>query len=79
MNANILAMESNKQFKGQSINIGSGSNYSVNEIAEAFGGPVEFVGNVIEPKTTLADNSLAKSQLGWETTKDVIEWIKENK
>ena len=49
-------MESNKQFKGQSINIGSGSNYSVNEIAEAFGGPVEFVGNVIEPKTTLADN-----------------------
>jgi nucleoside-diphosphate-sugar epimerase len=79
VNANILAMESNKQFKGQSINIGSGSNYSVNEIAETFGGPVEFVGNVVEPKVTLADNSLAKSQLGWETTKDVIEWIKENK
>jgi UDP-glucose 4-epimerase len=76
--ANILAMTNPNVGNGEIFNIGNGNNYSVNEIAAAFGRPVEFIGNVIEPKITLADNSKAKKILGWKTTQDVLEWIVNN-
>jgi UDP-glucose 4-epimerase len=79
VSANILAMESHKVGKAEIFNIGNGDNYSVNEIANAFGGEKEFIGNVIEPRITLADNTKAKEVLGWKTTQDAVEWIKENK
>ncbi len=47
VSANILAMESNKVGKAEVFNIGNGDNYSVNEIANAFGGEKEFIGDVI--------------------------------
>lgn len=74
--ANILAMDNDRVGNGDVFNIGNGKNYSVNEIAAAFGGPVEFIGEVLEPRQTLADNTKAKEKLGWNTTQDVIEWIK---
>lgn len=77
--ANILAAESDKVGKGEVINIGAGKNYSVNELAEMIGGPTKFIGNRIEPKETLADNSLAKELLGWEPTVELTEWLKEYK
>ena len=77
--ANILAAKSNKVGKGDVINIGTGKNYSVNELAKMIGGPTKFIGNRIEPKETLADNSLAKKLLGWEPTVDLPEWIKKYK
>jgi len=43
------------------------------------GGPTKFIGDRIEPKETLADNSLAKKLLGWEPTVDLSEWLKEYK
>lgn len=73
--ANILAMENDNACNGEIFNIGNGNNYSVNEIAKAFGGPVEFIGEVLEPRQTLADNTKAKEKLGWNTTQDVLEWI----
>jgi UDP-glucose 4-epimerase len=76
--ANILAMTNPNVGNGEIFNIGNGNNYSVNEIAAAFGGSVEFIGNVVEPKITLADNSKAKKFLGWKTTQDVLEWIIRN-
>jgi nucleoside-diphosphate-sugar epimerase len=79
VSANILAMESNKIGKAEVFNIGNGDNYSVNEIAKAFGGEKEFIGDVIEPRITLADNTKAKEILGWKTTQDAVEWIKKNK
>jgi len=77
--ANILAAKSNKVGKGDVINIGTGKNYSVNELAKMIGGPTKFIGNRIEPKETLADNSLAKKLLGWKPTVNLIEWLKEYK
>jgi len=77
--ANILATKSNKVGKGEVINIGTGKNYSVNELAKMIGGPTKFIGNRIEPKETLADNSLAKKLLGWEPTVDLPEWLEEYK
>lgn len=79
VSANMLAMESNKVGNAEVFNIGNGDNYSVNEIADAFGGEKEFIGDLIEPRITLANNSKAKKVLGWKPTQDAVEWIKENK
>ena len=64
--ANILAATSERVGKGESINIGTGKKYSVNEIAKLVGGPTESLPPRIEPKDSLADISLAKFLLDWE-------------
>jgi UDP-glucose 4-epimerase len=63
--ANILAAESPNVGKGEVINIGTGREVSVQEIAKLIGGPVEHIPARLEPKHTLADNTLAKKLLGW--------------
>lgn len=63
--ANILAMESDKVGNGEVINIGAGNNKSVLEIAKLIGGEYEFIPARIEPRNTLADNTLARELLGW--------------
>jgi UDP-glucose 4-epimerase len=67
VNANIRAMESNPNipFNGQVFNIGYGKSISINEIASYFGGEKKYIGNVLEPRETLADNIKAKTILGW--------------
>ena len=68
VNANIRAMEANPNimFNGQSFNIGYGKSVSINEIASYFGGEIKYIGKVLEPKETLADNFKARTHLGWE-------------
>jgi len=73
--ANILAAESATVGKGEVMNIGRGKNFSVNELVEMIGGPVKHIEPRIEPKETLADNSLAKKLIGWEPTVDLPEWL----
>ena len=63
--ANLLAAESDSVGKGEVLNIGAGSNASVNRIAELIGGPVEHIPPRLEPMHTLADNSRARSLLLW--------------
>ena len=77
--ANILAMKSEKVGKGEVINIGRGQNCSVKKIAELIGGAAEYIPARLEPKDTLADNSLAKKLLGWEPTISIEEGIQELK
>lgn len=67
--ANLLAMESQQVGKGEIINIGTGKNHSILEVAALIGGPTMF----IEPRQgevreTLADNRRAREFLGWEPT-----------
>jgi UDP-glucose 4-epimerase len=70
--ANILACESKKAGKGETINIGSGRNPSILEIAKLIAGQgknaakIEHIAPRIEPHDTLADISKAKKLLGWE-------------
>jgi len=73
--ANILAAESEKVGKGEVINIGRGHNFSINELADMIGGPKKYIEPRIEPKVTLADNSLARELLGWEPTVNLPEWL----
>ncbi len=77
--ANILAAESEKANKGEAINIGRGKNYSVNEVAAMIGGETINIPPRIEPKETLANNTLARELLGWEPNVNLPEWIKEYK
>ena len=73
--ANILAMNSDKVGSGESINIGNGDNRSVNQIADLVGGERKFIGERLEPRETLADNSKAKKLLGWSPTTTVEDWM----
>ncbi|MEI6494808.1 MAG: NAD-dependent epimerase/dehydratase family protein [bacterium] len=77
--ANILAAESEKVGKGEVINIGVGKNHSIKQLAELIGGPIEHVAPRIEPRDTLADNSLARELIGWEPQEDFAKGISELK
>lgn len=77
--ANILAMKGDKVGKGEVINIGGTNKYSVNQIAELIGGPIEYIPPRIEPKDTQADISKAKELLNWKPQVSLEEGILELK
>lgn len=63
--ANILAWEKEVP-PGEIINIGTGRNYSINEVSQLIGGPtVNISPRLGEYRMTLADNTKAKTLLGW--------------
>jgi len=63
--ANLKAMISNKVGKGEAINIGTGNEYSVNEIAKLVGGEVVYIEPRIEPRAISVDIKKAVELLGW--------------
>ncbi len=71
--------ESTGHITGQLFELGTGNNYSINEVADAFGEdyPREYIdrrpGEMLE---TLCVDTLAKDVLGWKPKKDLIEYIK---
>ena len=75
VNANILASKSKKVGNGEVINIGNGDNRSINDIADMIGGERIHREPVIEPRETLADNSLAEELLGWKPTQNIEDWV----
>jgi len=77
--ANLLAAESPKVGKGEVINIGAGKNFSINNLAKLIGGEVTYIAPRLEPRDTLADNSLAKKLLGWSPEISLEEGIAELK
>ncbi len=74
--ANILAATHNSPLNGEVFNVGNGDNYSVNELAKMFGGEKEYIGERLEPRQTLADNSKIKNVLGWIPKGDLVSWVK---
>jgi UDP-glucose 4-epimerase len=71
--ANIASMDSSKYHR--IINIGSGKNISVNEIAKIIGGKTTTAGFRLEPKISLTDISAAKSYLDWEPMVNFESWL----
>jgi len=62
--ANMLAAM-NREITG-TVNIGTNSNYSINQLAGLIGGDVEMIAARLgEARETLADNSKARELLGW--------------
>jgi UDP-glucose 4-epimerase len=63
--ANMFAATSEKVGKGEVINIGAGKNRKIIDVARMISGKIEHIAPRLEPKDTLADNSLAKKLLDW--------------
>lgn len=77
--ANILAMKSKKAVR-HTINIGSGKNYSVNEVARMIDKNHIFIPpRPGESKVTLADISKAGRLLGWQPKTKLADWLKNAK
>lgn len=77
--ANWLAAAHPEKLRGAVFNIGNGANYSVNEVAEMMGGEKTYGEKRIEPFETLADNSKAKTILGWTPQGNLLTWIEQYK
>ncbi|MDD5431142.1 MAG: NAD-dependent epimerase/dehydratase family protein [Candidatus Pacebacteria bacterium] len=89
-NANILAMESDKVGNAEIINIGSGKNYSIWDVARAVleapqATPEELIASGKcsyapqrkgEVRETLANNSKARELIGWEPKMNFFDGIK---
>jgi UDP-glucose 4-epimerase len=65
--ANIMCMESKENFNGEVYNVGTGINYSINEVAELVGGDkVHIPERKGESRITLANCDKIKRKIGWE-------------
>lgn len=78
--ANILAMQSNSAGHGEVVNIGAGSDRSVNEVARMMGGDtVNLPARPGEIARNRADISLAGKLLGWKPEVEFISSVAELK
>ncbi len=77
--ANILAAKHPHSLDGEVFNIGSGNNYSINDVADMFGGEKKYGKKVTEPFETFAQTLKARRILGWEPKGDLPSWIKKYK
>ena len=77
--ANVLAAFSdNSKVFGEVFNVGTGTNYSVLELAKVLGGKYTHIDpRPGEARHTLADNNKIRTLLGWAPTVNFEEWIKE--
>ena len=77
----LMRVSEHNTFMGQEFEFGRGKNYSVWDIAEAFGKGhrIKYIdGRPGEMRETLCTDTTAYNLLDWEPTKDVIDYIKEN-
>jgi UDP-glucose 4-epimerase len=78
---NALLDEGSSMVSGEIFELGRGKNYSVNEIADAFGEnyPTKYINEKPgEMRETLCIDTHALRILRWNPKKDVIDFIKEN-
>tara|TARA_R110000868_G_scaffold320032_1_gene581011 strand:+ start:3437 stop:4333 length:897 start_codon:yes stop_codon:yes gene_type:complete len=79
VNANILAstVDIDKELYGTVFNVGTGKNYSVNEIAKIISdNTINIPPRIGESKVSLCNNEKLVKVLGWEPTMDILSWIK---
>ena len=76
---NHMISNSVEKFETLSFELGRGKNYSINEIADAFGEnyPTKYIDSFSgEIRNTLNTETSAHEVLGWKPTVDIIEFIK---
>ncbi len=72
VNANIFLAENAMGV----FNVGTGKNFSINEIANAIGGEKQYLhARTADPRLSLAENTKLTS-LGWKPTTDILTWLK---
>jgi nucleoside-diphosphate-sugar epimerase len=62
---------------GDGYALGAEKSHSIFEIAEAFGGPVEWVEGYPGREESANDTSKARQELGWQTTVDIMDYIRD--
>lgn len=62
---------------GDGYTLGNTKGYSVIEIAEAFGGPINYVDGYPGRLESGEAPSKARDELGWDTTVDILDYIRE--
>ena len=68
------------KISGETFELGNGKNYSINELANAFGDyPIEYIPERPgEVRESLNTDTKAYTMLGWKPKGDIIRYIKEN-
>jgi len=80
VDANIMAAQSSSLSWGEIYNIGTGTNYSINEVAALVGGRTVFIPpRPAESKLSLADISKTTREIGWKPKVRLEDWIAEHK
>ena len=79
VNVLITTAESDKVGRGEVINVGTGHETSMNDLAKLFGGEVVYVPARIEPRVSFADIRKAGKLLNWEPTVSLQDGIAELK
>ena len=78
VNANILSAitEIDSDYYGQVFNVGTGKNYSVNQISKMISdNKIHITPRLGEARVTLANNLKIKKVFGWEPKINVEEWV----
>ena len=74
--ANILCALNTNNFNSEIYNVGTGQAYTVNEIADMFGGEKQYGEKRIEPKYSIAENAKIELELNWKSNNDLKNFIK---
>ena len=81
VNANILGAtkEIDSEMYGQVFNVGTGNNYSVNQVSRMISSnTINMAPRPGESRVTLANNQKLRKTFGWEPTIKLEEWIAKN-
>lgn len=73
-----LVLISDKNSWGNVFELGRGDNFSVNEVSKMYGQKevIYYDNRRGEAQDTFSDSKLARELLGWNPTKNLIDWIK---
>ena len=78
--ANIAAAERASDIRGEIINVGTGTNHSVNQVANMISTDYKFIPpRPAEARETLADITKAKKLLNYMPSIELSDWIDEHK
>ena len=76
----LAGESSNKDIIKEMFNLGTGTNHSVMDLVNLTGGDhVHIPARPGEARDTLADNSKAKTMLGWDPKRKLEDWVSKNK
>jgi len=79
VDANIKVMDYPMDVMGDVYNVGSGKNYSVNQIAEWIGGDTMNIEPRVEPRVSLLDNTKLSKVFKWIPKIKLENWIQNEK
>jgi UDP-glucose 4-epimerase len=76
----LIPNEFHAKINGETFELGKGENYSINDVAKAFGDyPTEYIDSRLgEMRDTLNTDTKAYEKLGWKPDGDIIDYIKNN-